>query len=481
MSFGIFPSFYEDELAYSLVARYHIKSGNIRYKDTFIELFGEVPANTETEFFNPLTESAEAMFTKESSLENVIFQHTMFPQSVRFLDVSYMKEAYDSILAMRGGNGGLSVLNKKASEEQYFRYCPLCVQTDRKKYGETYWHRKHQLKRLNICPVHHCKLHSSSVPVRKGSSFKVCAAEHEAVEEKVEYSENQREIQLAEYMTELFELPINFNNTVSLQSFLQSKLEYTKYMSNTGKNRKLSILTEDFMNFYKDLPEGSQSIFSESQLLDIFLEDRRDYYTIAQLGLFLNIMPSGFNCMELPEKSQYQLFEENVRELHNKGYGYNRIAATLNVEITNVRSILSPRKSQNNSNRRKSEQHSQDWNEFDKGLLPTVEELVTELYGTNGERPRRVRPATVQRKLNLPENIFNRLPRCKSVIMSKAETQEQYYARQISWAVEQIDMSGVPFHWRKIQLLTNMRKKDLISCLPYIADDEVRARLELWV
>lgn len=481
MSFGMFPSFYEDELAYSFIARYHIKSGNIRYKDTFTDLFGEIPANTETEFFNPLTESAAAMFTRESSLSDVIFQHTMFLQSARFLDVSYVKEAYDSILAMRGGNGGLSVLDKKSSEEQYFRYCPLCVQIDREKYGETYWHRKHQLKRINICPNHHCKLHISTVPIRKGSSFKVRAAENEAVNEKVEFSDNQREIQLVEYMTELFELPINFNNTVSLQSFLQSKLEYTKYMSNTGKNRKLSILTEDFMNFYKVLPEGSQTISSESQLLDVFLGDRRDYYTVAQLGLFLKIKPSEFNCMALPEKSQYQLFEENVRELHNKGYGYSRIAAFFNVEITNVRSILSPRKSQSNPNRKKSKQHSQDWDEIDKQLLPTVEKLVTELYGTNGKRPRRIRPATVQRELNLPENIFNKLPQCKTVIMSKAETQEQYYARQISWAVEQIDMSGVPFRWRKIQLLTNMRKKDLILCLPYVTDDEVRTRLEVLV
>jgi hypothetical protein len=42
----------------------------------------------------------------------------------------------------------------------------MCVEQDRRQYGETYWHRSHQLPGIELCPEHECRLLSTSVPYR---------------------------------------------------------------------------------------------------------------------------------------------------------------------------------------------------------------------------------------------------------------------------------------------------------------------------
>ena len=100
--FGFFPSFYPDELVYSLFARYHIRSGNMYFRETSSELFGKVLINLETEFIDTLTPQAKNAITRTESMESVIFNHTMFNQYARFLTPERRKQAFDSFRNMSG-------------------------------------------------------------------------------------------------------------------------------------------------------------------------------------------------------------------------------------------------------------------------------------------------------------------------------------------------------------------------------------------
>lgn len=42
-------------------------------------------------------------------------------------------------------------------------FCPICVQEDRIRYGECYWHRTHQVKGIRVCPTHRVFLEPSDV------------------------------------------------------------------------------------------------------------------------------------------------------------------------------------------------------------------------------------------------------------------------------------------------------------------------------
>lgn len=55
---------------------------------------------------------------------------------------------------------------------KFLRFCPLCVEDDRREFSETYWHRIHQLAGIVVCPDHQCFLQNSLVRwERQSSSF----------------------------------------------------------------------------------------------------------------------------------------------------------------------------------------------------------------------------------------------------------------------------------------------------------------------
>ena len=83
--------------------------------------------------------------------------------------------------------------------------------------------------------------------------------------------------------------------------------------------------------------------------------------------------------------------------------------------------------------------------------------------------------------LNLPgKQISLCLPKCRAEILRNEESQEQYWAREVVWAANQLRMAGIPLVWRRIRELTNMRPQNFRACLPYVADyadDKMAAQL----
>lgn len=39
----------------------------------------------------------------------------------------------------------------RTGTDRYLKYCPICAEEDRQKYGEAYWHRSHQIAKLPKC------------------------------------------------------------------------------------------------------------------------------------------------------------------------------------------------------------------------------------------------------------------------------------------------------------------------------------------
>ena len=71
--------------------------------------------------------------------------------------------------------------------------------------------------------------------------------------------------------------------------------------------------------------------------------------------------------------------------------------------------------------------------------------------------------------LKLPSRQIESLPKCKTEIQRYKETQEEFWARKVEWAVVTIYAEGHPLNWKHIRDLTNMRKENLLSCMPYLS------------
>lgn len=74
-----FPTPYPDELWYSVICRYHIRSGNPSVKYSIRELYGANHINVPVELCGALSSLLEAIPAKALTAKDIIMQHTLYP------------------------------------------------------------------------------------------------------------------------------------------------------------------------------------------------------------------------------------------------------------------------------------------------------------------------------------------------------------------------------------------------------------------
>ena len=299
-----FPTAYPDELLYSQLSRYYVRSGYFAYTYAAEDLFQQRTVRPNMEFITALTPDAVEMITRYLPMEDVVRRHTMFPYYGHFLPKERRNKAFQALLSMQRDYYNLLPLPKrKANADRYLRYCPLCAEQDRQTYGETYWHRTQQMIGLNVCPVHGCYLMDSSIITSsKAPPMLKTAEETIPSPEVIRTPDNDMEFQVAAYMAEVFQMDVDLDSDVSAGRFLHSKMANTPYCSIRGEQRNMRLLHADFMGYYKSLPGNW---FTELwQLQRVMTNDRTNFYEICLLVLFLNIPADELVNRMLPKKTK---------------------------------------------------------------------------------------------------------------------------------------------------------------------------------
>ena len=329
MPFFIEP--YPDELVYSWFARYGVRTGYTNYRAIAEDLFISNTAKPNLEFIIELNPEAYKVVTRYKSFEAIINQHTMFPYYVRFLPKERRVKAYKLLLKMdKGYNDALYSRKYKTQCRQSLRYCPMCVDEDRNKYGETYWHRIHQLDHIDICPVHGCVLLNTSVDITSRPSPSLIHTEEVVPKQTEEVMfGTDLEFKLAQYTAQVFQADVNLKSDVKIGQFLHSRIEYTKYLSTRGEHRYTNLLFKDLQEFYKGLP--NLAIKEEWQLGKMFSNYQFHTYDICYLTFFLNVPVLDLVKMTLPKKSQVEKTDDKILFLHSKGLNYRQISEEVGI------------------------------------------------------------------------------------------------------------------------------------------------------
>ena len=427
---GFMPEIYPDELLYSRFARYYERSGYMAYIFAAEDLFQNKNERPDVEFINRLTQDAQSVIHKKMSADEVIMNHTMFPYYGRFLGKERRTEAYFALLNTDGNYRNLLPI-PKAKRQRFLRYCPMCVNMDRDKYGETYWHRAHQMQSVDICPVHFCVLQNTDIAIGSTTSPRFYAAENMIKDfEKIEVVEDEKERKLVQYILDVFASNIDFDNDTKLGDYLSYRLKGTKYM--TGALRNMQGLTNDFNDFYGTETE----LWRIQKILTNVNVKIRD---ICMLAMFLKITPE---------------------ELNNPHIGESIIKLNRKKVYTNAKPGTKAR----------------DWNSVDNAALPKVQKAIETLKCT--EPPKRVTVYAIERILKLPSKQIQKLPKCRTEVLKHSETQIQFWARKIEWAVKKLVAENQPINLKHIRTLTNMRKENILSVMPYL-DDETKEKVNL--
>lgn len=482
-----FPEIYEDELLYSWFCRYYAHSGYPYYINALEDLLVNRTDKINIEFSGQLNKEARQVISNMYLMENLVLHHTMFPQYAQFADSSRKKEALQSISMGAGDIRRLLTLptNKTA---RYVQYCPLCAREDREIYGEAYWHRTHNIRGIRICAKHRCKLKNTDIEISASKSPRLHIAENIIPYEEncgeIEFVEDKKEIEFTEYLLEVFQSEMQMENNVQIGKFLESKLEGTKYLPITGRQKYISLLFDEVREFYKDMPE--YGIIKPYQMQKIFTGYYTDFYSVCQLGYFLNVPVSELINPKLPEVSQTELFKQEVARLREQGLGCHRIAKIVGSSPTTALRINREKeKADHDYSVRKGAKRAE-WGEMDKEMLPIVKQKVQEVYSGNGGRPRRVAESTIARNLGLPERRFDYLPKCMKIIQKYKEDYEYYWARECVWAYKKLreEIGTEAIGIGKMMKLTNLRKKNIEACVPYLelyADSDIAEAIRVLV
>lgn len=453
-----FPEFYDDELVYSLLSRYHVKSGSLAYIYTAEMIYKWKHTKPDIEFLNQMTEEAYGLLTRTKNIEAVIEKHTMFPYYARFVSAEKKRLAMHSLMEQEGNLKSIINLEYRTSDNQrYLRYCPICAAEDRKQYGETYWHRIHQIKGLRICAKHKCFLQNSDVLMRRKEKPQLTAAESIVpYDSEILYCDSDRELQLARYVTEVFHSRIDINANVEIGKYLRQQLS-NAYKSESKLQKYISKIFEDYRAFYKDIPE--YMLLTLPQIQKIFNGDVTRCFDICQLALFEGISVKDIISPTVIDKSTNHIYQMIADRF---GYDYDMVA-----EIGDA--VLREYQKENRIQKRCGAV-SLAWEQMDKELLPEVKINCLKIYKGDGGRPHKVTMQAVKKMMNLPEKRLDKLPMCKAEIMSYKESQKQYWAREVVWAYQKLLSDGVPVCWRRIREITNMRNVDFQGCKQFVND-----------
>ncbi|MBD7937593.1 MULTISPECIES: TnsD family Tn7-like transposition protein [Bacillaceae] len=161
-----FPTPYPDELLYSIIARYHIRSGNVFWKHTLEDLFGKRTISASV-FLPSGIASLVQHLPKNTTLNEqmLIEKHTMYPFYTVFLPTEKAQSIYESMTSDDGKKIYMQsgIMASSIPQNRYLKYCSACAEEDIATYRELYWHRLHQLPGNLICAKHELWLEDSDV------------------------------------------------------------------------------------------------------------------------------------------------------------------------------------------------------------------------------------------------------------------------------------------------------------------------------
>ena len=208
---------------------------------------------------------------------------------------------------------------------------------------------------------------------------------------------------------------------------------------------------------------------TQSYLQKIFNGYVFDNYFILQLGYFL-----GVSVKEMVNVSNDNFRVTGIQNIYRELSERYDLAYSIVTEIGNE--ILKFTNQLYVSQRTGS--RATQYDKLDNECLPQVKSVVQQILFSN-DRPTKLSFAKVQKALRLPQKQLNKLPKCKAYIEKYLESQEEFWAREVEWAVTVLMQENRQINRSCIMRMTNMRPNDIKCCCPHIKNKEIQALVQL--
>lgn len=425
------PELYPDELVYSWLCRYHVYSGNVSHKKSMQELYCKKSDTPSKEFIGNLNQETRECINKIYPIEDLVLNHTMYPQYARFIPLKQKMDALYKLCHETCDVHQLFGVLPRCEKEQHLKYCPICTKEDRQSYGEAYWHRKHQIRNIGICLKHKCKLQDSVVSAKNMNSYVFSPAELSIPDiEGYSVVNNPLQIKFAEYTEQVFDAPMDFEKDIPLSTILYHAMKDTEYMKSTGSCRYMTKFVKDMTRFYEQIELNEiASIFRIQRTL--LSGENYDFSVACQIGFFLD--------MTSEELTDSQLLEDDIKQEDESHY---------------IKGNTVP-----------------DWEEYDEKMSVIIDKVAVDIYnGISNDigKPEKVTPKLICRLLEIKEHRLENMPKSRAVLEKYFESYPELWARKLVWAYNKISNKD-KIYWSDTRKLSCVKKEQAIQAIPYLS------------
>lgn len=267
-----FPIPYQNELIYSVIARYAVHNGILSPKYLTEELFNNRNLTPTYDLPSHLDRLASYLPDQYNAL-TLISQHTLLPiyqifqtdTVMRYAVQALRSEQYQSLHNKLGKNAS------RIKSVSFFRFCPNCWQDQMEQYGEVYWKRNWQITGYEYCTKHQQPLFMSSIPCN-GIDRKFYFAHLNALKDSSQLAFNPQDLHHHIELAGLIEELLDHSTYISVKNFSNLSNAYFHILKEKGL-----ILSRKNINYEKArqlvLHYWGESLLTFYQLADLDTEN----------------------------------------------------------------------------------------------------------------------------------------------------------------------------------------------------------------
>ena len=475
-----FPLMYDDEIFYSLIARYRRMCGIISKRALIKDYYSAIMGQTFTYLPIHFESIVKNMPPTSKVTENYfIMKHTLFPYLTSFVSEQKTKEIYNGMCS--GTKQSMLIKNGLCGStvkfDNFFKYCPQCCDEDMKSLGETYWRRIHQIPGVLFCEKHRVRLKQSTV-VMNDNIIEYTAADEYAcsieVEEKnvdIRFFEiNEKYIEATEY---LLNKNVKRKNLEFIVDFYIDRLRERRLASSNGSIYMKEFLKEfsDFFNQdYLKLMQSSFQIEDETNWLRLFVrKNNKNRHVLRHLLLlqFLDVKVEEFyECSSVTGKINCKKVHNPILDINAKRKAWidiiNNNPDTPRGELKRIGKGIhtyiykydrewyeevTPRYI-----KKKEKSLVTDWDKKDEECLCMVKKAVDRVLNKEG-KPVRLMMGTIRRECGETRYLYNkRLKKTQEYLRAVVEDIQSFRIRKIKWAINEMIKKELAITPYKVQL-----------------------------
>jgi hypothetical protein len=479
---GCLPKPIDDELLYSILARYRTLIGTPASRLVLASAFGCEQRYAYVSLPDGLAHLADSLPAVDWRPEQLVDDFTLFPFFARFLAPQIHSEIRNRLIdgTITAHPNLRKLFRNQIIGHKTLNFCPACVESDAKRWGMPGWRRHHQMPGVFVCAEHALRLRSSGILTVPQYELIACPSNPDEGMPLPDIVSDTTAISLARNSEWLLKNPGPPTPPNVLRAGVRALLREAGWIgkSNAVGSGLRPALSEFFGSAALDAL-GCRPTTKNSWLgwlwqsrIGIRAHPTRYLLLLAFLGREVSDLFAYLGTDVVEERAKCPSQNRapgrpSVKERHRANV-LSVISAHPTASRAELRNIAhrpfrylarhDPEWLKRQLPPTRSKARPIDWIAVDAALLPEMEAAITRLKTAKG-RPPRITLNTIAREARQHYWLMlreDRIPLSLAIANAAVETDVDWTKRRLDWAANDMLARGDTLHWTRLARLSRL-------------------------